>query len=366
MRARFFGLRRFRLAHGFVVAALLLPVVQRADGAPRIRRCFDSGWRFSRGDASGAEQPGFADAAWRRLDLPHDWSIEGPYDEHAATGGPGGYLPAGIGWYRKHFAVPESLRGRRITVEFDGVSMNCEVWFNGRHLGGWPYGYTSFSFDLTPDLHFGEQPNLLAVRVDNSQQPGSRWYSGSGIYRHAWITVTDSLHIAQWGTYVTTPAVSADSATVRIRTGVRNGRSDAPSVMLVSEIVDAGNQVVATVQSDDSVPAASEREFDQTATLARPRLWSPGTPDLYRLRSRLVIGDRTIDEAETPFGVRQLDFDADRGFRLNGEPVKLRGMCLHHDGGAVGAAVPEAVTSLRQRSTPWPQTIASTSSSSRT
>ncbi|HUJ45113.1 MAG TPA: glycoside hydrolase family 2 TIM barrel-domain containing protein [Opitutaceae bacterium] len=332
-----------------LVASLFFPGLQRAADAPRVHQSFDFAWRFCRGEAGGAQQPGFDDAAWRQLDLPHDWSIEGPYDEHAATGGSGGYLPAGIGWYRKHFTVPEGLRGRQVTVEFDGVYMNSDVWINGRHLGGWPYGYTSFCFDLTPDLHFGDQPNVLAVRVDNSQQPGSRWYSGSGIDRHVWITITDPLHVAHWGTWVTTPDVSAESATVRIRTRVQNGRPEAQAVTLISELVGSGDAVEVAVPSDGLLAAGSEREFDQTVTLGHPRRWSPDTPELYRLRSRVVVGGRIVDETVTPFGVRQCEFDAARGFLLNHEPVKLRGMCLHHDGGAVGAAVPEAVWARRLR-----------------
>ena len=349
MSARFPRLIGFGVGQWLVVITLLLARLSAADGAPRVHQSFDFGWRFCRGEASGAEQPGFDDAAWRKLDLPHDWSIEGPYDEHAATGGSGGYLPAGTGWYRKHFTVPEALRGRQVSVEFDGVYMNSDVWINGRHLGGWPYGYSSFGFDLAPDLHFGDESNVLAVRVDNSQQPGSRWYSGSGIYRHVWITITDPLHITHWGTWITTPEVSADAATVRIRTRVQNGQAQAQPVSLVSELVDAGGAVVAAVSSEGQLAAASEQEFDQTVTLARPRRWSPDTPELYHLRSRVVAGVRTVDETETPFGIRQATFDATRGFLLNDEPVKLRGVCLHHDGGAVGAAVPEAVWARRLR-----------------
>jgi beta-galactosidase len=331
------------------VVAWLFPVAQRADDLPRVHENFDLGWRFSRGDSNHAEQTDFDDAAWRKLDLPHDWSIEGPYDEKAPTGGPGGYLPAGIGWYRKHFAVPESLRGRQIAVEFDGVYMNSDVWINGRLLGRWPYGYTSFAYDVSPYLNFGIQPNILAVRVDNSQQPGSRWYSGSGVYRHVWITVAGPLHIARWGIYITTPAVSAGSAAVKIRTRVQNGRTDAQVVALVSEIVDADGQVVGTAQIDGPITAGVEREFEQMVGLSDPRLWSPATPYLYQLRSRVLIGGRVIDEIKTPLGVRRIEYDADRGFLLNGEPVKLMGMCLHHDGGAVGAAVPEAVWARRLR-----------------
>jgi len=156
---------------------------------------FDFGWRFSKGDHPGAEQPAFADAAWRTVTLPHDWSIEGPYDQNAPASGPGGYLPTGIGWYRKTFRLPENAKDKKITIQFDGIYMDSTVWINGRKLGTQPYGYTTFEYDLTPHLNFGDRDNVIAVRVDNSQQPNSRWYSGSGIYRHTWLRMSAPLHI---------------------------------------------------------------------------------------------------------------------------------------------------------------------------
>ena len=329
--------------------ALLVLALPLCGQPPRVRESFDRGWRFLRSDAPGADQPGFDDAAWRRLDLPHDWSIEGPYDENAATGGSGGYLPAGIGWYRKHFTVPADLRGRRITVEFDGVYQHSDVWLNGHHLGFWPYGYTSFAYDLTPWLNYGGEPNVIAVRVDNSAQPNSRWYSGSGIDRHVWVTIADPLHVATWGTYVTTPEVSPEWAVVRVRTRVRNDRPATEPVTLTSEILDADGKIVAATTAAEAVAAGTEHEFDQAVVLARPRLWAPATPALYRLRSRVAVAGAAVDETETPFGVRRIEYDVDRGLLLNGTPVKLQGMCLHDDGGAVGAAVPASIWERRLR-----------------
>jgi beta-galactosidase len=343
------GLIPLRCGWRPALALVLLALPAGAQTPPRVRESFDRGWRFQRGDAPGAEQPGFDDAAWRRLDLPHDWSIEGPYDEQAATGGAGGYLPTGIGWYRKHFTVPAGLRGRRVTVEFDGVYQHSDVWLNGHHLGFWPYGYTSFAYDLTPFLNYGAGPNVLAVRVDNSAQPNSRWYSGSGIDRHVWVTVTDPLHLAEWGTYVTTPEVSPAWAVVRICTRVRNDRPVAAAVTLTSEVGGADGQVAGTATATATIPAGAEDEFDQAVVLAHPRLWSPETPALYRLRSRVAAAGTVVDETVTPFGVRSIVYDVDRGLLLNGAPVKLQGMCLHDDGGAVGAAVPEDVWARRLR-----------------
>src|SRR5215472_14700950 len=181
----------------------------------RERLTADFGWKFIKADPPGVEKPDFDDASWRSLDLPHDWSIEGPYAQTNSTGGGGGYVPAGIGWYRRPFTPPEAWRGKRVFIEFDGVYMNSDVWLNGHLLGHRPFGYIGFEYDVTLFLRLG-QTNVLAVRVDNSRQPNSRWYSGSGIYRHVWVTVTDPLHISHWGTYVTTPEVSTNAATVRI------------------------------------------------------------------------------------------------------------------------------------------------------
>ncbi len=346
--------RRGRLV---LIAFLALIPAVRAEPAGRIRESFDRGWRFFRGDALGAHQPDFADATWRPVDLPHDWSIEGPYDPNAATGGAGGYLPTGIGWYRKHFAVPAALKGRVITVQFDGVYEHSDVWINGTFLGFHPYGYTSFEYDLTPYLRYGDRPNVIAVRVDNSAQPNSRWYSGSGIYRHVWITVTAPLHIAHGGVYITTPQVSTESATVQVRTRITNGGPKDQAFELRHEILPAagppaeGSEVAVRPHTalQAAVPAGAAAILEDTLTVPSPRLWSPAAPNLYRLRTEMWIGGRLVDAVETPFGIRSLVYDVDRGLLLNGEPVKLRGMCVHEDGGAVGMAVPAGVWERRLR-----------------
>lgn len=317
--------------------------------APRVRESFDFGWRFQRGDVPEAAQPGFDDNGWRTLELPHDWSIEGPYDREAPTGGPGGYLPAGVGWYRKTFELPESARGRVVTIQFDGVYMNSTVWINGHELGTWPSGYTSFVYDLTPHLRFGGERNVVAVRVDNSRQPNSRWYSGSGIYRHVWLTTTDPLHVPAWGVTVTTPEISDERALVRVRTEVRNDGRRAEPVRIACAVLDAAGRIVAETppQSAGEIEAGAQAGFAGELNVPRPQRWSPVSPNLYRVRTTVFAGERFADVVETTFGVRSIAFEVDRGFVLNGEKVILRGMCLHHDGGAVGAAVPEAV--LRRR-----------------
>lgn len=329
-----------------------------ADNMPREHASFDFGWRFVRADVPGAEAAAFDDSSWRALDLPHDWSIEGPYDEQAPTRGSGGYLPTGIAWYRKTFTLPESARGQRVAIQFDGVYQHSTVWINGHELGAWPYGYSSFQHELTPHLHFGSAPNVIAVRVDNSAQPNSRWYSGSGIYRHTWLTITDPLHIAPWGVFVTTPEIAPEHATVVVRTRVINQRLAGERVEIRTRLLGPAAPGAQQASAPAEEPAAAraleieagaEREIETALVVHAPRLWSPQSPALYRAVSEIRRGGKLVDAVETVFGIRRVEFDVDRGLLLNGEHVKLNGMCVHHDGGAVGAAVPEAVLERRLR-----------------
>ncbi|MGD8868860.1 MAG: glycoside hydrolase family 2 TIM barrel-domain containing protein [Gemmatimonadales bacterium] len=319
---------------------------QEGSPSPRQRLLMDYGWKFSRGDPAGAEEAGFDDSGWRSLDLPHDWSIEGPYDQNAPTGGRGGYLPTGVGWYRRSFTLPAESRGRRVTIEFDGVYQNSDVWINGNHLGHRPYGYISFQYDLTPHLVDGE--NIVVVRADNSHQPNTRWYSGSGIYRHVWLTMTDPLHVGHWGTFVTTPDVDSASAQVAVRTRIVNDGTGERRGSLRSVILDASGIEVARSEVPFTLAAGEVAEPVRELTVETPERWSPGSPTLYTLRATVSDGaGRVVDETDTPFGIREIAFDADRGFLLNGERVKMRGVNLHHGGGPVGAAVPEAVWERR-------------------
>jgi beta-galactosidase len=307
----------------------------------------DADWAFARGDAAGAADAAFDDSGWRKLNLPHDWSIEGPFSEDHPAGGGGGSLPGGVGWYRKRFILPAQDQGKKVSVEFDGVYKNCDVWVNGHHLGFHPYGYTSFCYDLTPHLRFDKQGNALAVRVDNSAQPDARWYTGSGIYRHVWLTVTDPLHVAHWGTYVRTPLVSAPVARVEVLTQVQNEGSALKECTLVTTILDAEGTAVGTSESHHPIAAGQMHEFVQRIRVVQPHLWSTGDPYLCRVQSTVQDGERAADEYETPLGIRETCFDADRGFLLNGQRTKINGVCLHHDGGCVGAAVPERVWERR-------------------
>jgi len=304
----------------------------------RERSNFDQGWLFLNGDPKGGELVGFDDSKWRPLDLPHDWSIEGPFDKANPSGPSGAYLPCGTGWYRKAFHVPAEEEGRRMSIEFDGIYMNGEVWINGQRLGKRPYGYLGFSFDLTPHLRFGEE-NVLAVRVDNSLQPASRWYTGSGIYRHVWLTSTDKLRVAHWGTQIATPKVSATQAEVTIRTTIENGHPEAHQVDVVQTIVDGNGKAVESTAATIRLAAGGRKELDQDLKLSNPRLWSPDSPSLYAIRTELRIGDRLVDRYVSPLGVRELEFDPDRGVILNGEEIIMRGVCNHHDLGPLGTAL---------------------------
>jgi len=332
------------------LAAALVPEeqleAQVSAAPPRIRDPFDFGWKFLKGDAPGAQQPAFADANWRALDLPHDWSIEGPFAQNEPSGGAGGSAPTGIGWYRKHFHVPASYKGRKVSVEFDGVYQNSEVWINGHYLGKRPFGYISFAYDLTPHLNAAGD-NVIAVKVDNSRQPSSRWYTGSGIYRHTWLVAVSPMHVAHWGTFVTTPRVSKEAAAVQVKTRVRNEENTPAACTLVSAMVDREGKVLYTAEGSQEIGANDEYEFAQQIAVDKPSLWSVADPYLYKLRSTVRLGQKLADEYETPFGIREAVFDADRGFLLNGERLKLNGVCLHHDAGSMGAAVPERVWERR-------------------
>ena len=312
----------------------------------RIRDSFDFGWKFYRGDVPGAQQPDFKDTRWRDVDLPHDWSIEGPIRKPAVPRG--SPFPMGIGWYRKHFNIPESYREKKVFIEFEGVYQLSEVWINGRYLGKRPYGFIGFCYDLTPHLNYGGE-NVIAVKADNSPQPNCRWYSGSGIYRHTWLLITDQLHVAHWGTFVTTPQVDMDTAIVQVKTRIRNDGTGAADCRITSTILDReGNPVVgAQVSATKSIAANGEYEFTQQIRVDQPNLWSTESPYLYQVRTTVMDPDRFVDSYDTVFGIRKIEFDADRGFLLNGKQVKICGLWGHEDGGSLGNAVPVRVWERR-------------------
>jgi beta-galactosidase len=324
-------------------------------------RRFDDGWRFHLGDAPGAERPDFDDSTWRALDIPHDWSIEdlpprtettgeaalwapgnvprrvGPFDADASPGKTAtGFVLGGTGWYRKRFPASAVPTGMRAKVLFEGVYMDADVWLNGRHLGSHPYGYTSFAFDLTAHLR-RDGGNVLAVRVRNEGK-NSRWYSGSGIYRHVWLTVTGDVRVPLWGVHVSTPEVKTSAATVRVATRVENRGGTPRDVTVRVRLLGPGGVQAAAGEAVQPVPAGGDAENVQTFSLRSPSLWSTESPELYRAEVELLAGRAKADAVSVAFGVRRIEVDAGRGLRVNGRPVKLKGACLHHDNGVLGAA----------------------------
>ena len=318
------------ISWSIVTIAQYQPAIQR-------KQLFDHNWKFNLGDATTANANNYDDKNWRKLDLPHDWSIEGKLDPKNPMGGAGGYFPAGIGWYRKAFKAPVTWKGKRISIYFEGVYMNSEVFINGKSLGVYPYGYSSFSYDLTPYLDFSKE-NVLSVRVDNSKQINCRWYSGSGIYRHVWLMVTDPIHVSHWGVGITTPEVSAEKATVQIKTIVKNETEKPQSILLKTQLWGANVSKTEGNQVKVELPAKSEKEIAQLITVSKPLLWAPETPHLYQARVQVVKGNTTIDDTKTTFGIRSLKFTPENGFQLNGKTVKINGGCVHHDNGCLGAA----------------------------
>jgi beta-galactosidase len=289
------------------------------------------------GDPANAEALSFSDSAWRTVDLPHDWSIEGAPNEKNLTGSGGGFFPAGVGWYRKTFTAPQDWKGKQVSVEFDGVASNATVYLNGKKLGIHPYAYTSFRFDLTPGLDFS-RPNVLAVRVDNSLQPSSRWYSGSGIYRHVRVIVTEPIHVAPWGVFVSTPDATSESATVIVRTQLQNDSAESTEATVRTTLFSPLGQPVAKDQSQLQIGAVSHEEISQKIGLANPKLWSPETPALYRAVTEIMQDGKVVDRVETGFGLRSLVWSVDKGLLLNGKSIKLVGGSVHHDNGPLGAA----------------------------
>lgn len=317
----------------------------------RVTTSFDADWRFFNGPAAGVgtAKPEFDDSSWRALDVPHDWSIEGPFAKDNPTGGGGGFLPSGIGWYRKHFKLPADAAGKRIFIEFDGVMQNSDVWINGQHLGDRPFGYVSFRYEMTGKLNFGDKPNVLAVRADTSEQPASRWYSGAGIYRHVRLIVTDPVHLAQWETFVTTPETlivlgtpePGGSATVRVQTRVVNDSETARDVTVKITLLDPAGKIVATAETPaQAVAPGGLAAFQHESVLTNPSFWDLATPHLYRAVVAVRSNGKTLDDETVVFGIRDARFIADTGFWLNGRNFKIKGVCLHHDASALGAAVP--------------------------
>ena len=340
-----------RLACATILVALS-SALQAHAASPRSRDSFNKNWSFARfgpmpdksekSEPKGMEKPGYDDTAWRKLDLPHDWGIEGPFRQDLE--GNTGKLPwKGIGWYRKSFVAPESDKGKRIFLDFDGAMANSKVYLNGECVGEWPYGYNSFRVELTDHVRFGEK-NTVAVRLDTVHW-GSRWYPGAGIYRNVWLVKTMPVHVAHWGTYLTTPNVGKQSATVQNVVTLDNQSSKSMEVMVSTKILELskddkpGAEVARSEAAKVAIGAGDTAKVTLNATVKNPKLWDLKTPNRYLARTQVAVGGKVVDQYDTPIGIRTLKFTAKDGFYLNGKRVPLRGVCNHHDLGPLGSAV---------------------------
>jgi hypothetical protein len=322
-----------------------ITIFSQAAEAPRVRQSLDLDWRFHLGDVAEASQADFAGAGWRVLDVPHDFSVEGDFSRtnFSCTG----YLPGGIAWYQKRFFVPAEWREKMVSVEFDGVSEKSQVWLNGEAVGGRPWAYTSFACDLTAHVKFGGT-NVLAVRVDHSAVDDSRFYVGSGIYRHVWLVATEKAHVSRDGVFAVTPGATAKMAQAQIQTTMEN-EGEAREIELRTELLDGRGGRAGETSRNTALAAGQKTVVVQRVMVTSPKLWSPESPALYTAVTTMRAGGRTLDTVKTTFGIRDINFDAERGFLLNGQATKFKGVCLHHDGGALGAAVPEAALERRLR-----------------
>lgn len=327
--------------HNFSLFIFLLSLVLGTECFARQVERFDFNWKFTLADSAfNASATTFDDSKWRTLNLPHDWSIESDFGkDYPATAG-GGALPGGIGWYRKSFTANTTDKGKKFFIEFDGIYRNSEVWINGKLLGKRPNGYISFRYDMTPYVRFG-QTNVIAVKADNAKQPNSRWYSGSGIYRHVRLLTSNPVYVAYNGTYVTTPKVSASEAEINVETTLRNDKSELAMVTVEQSLYDAAGKLVAQTTTNTPVKAKHSQTTKQQLKVVTPTLWDIESPYLYTLVTRLKSGKTEVDRYETTVGLRSFSFDVHKGFILNGKQIKINGVCNHHDLGALGAAINE-------------------------
>ena len=326
-----------RCSIGFFV--LILISWTALSSGPRKTENFGKGWKFILGDIQNGQAINFDESQWRTLDLPHDWSIECEFSNNNPAGPGGGALPGGVGWYRKTFTVPTSERGRLAFIDFDGVYRNSEVWINGQYIGKRPYGYSSFRYELTNYLKYGKEKNILAVRVDNSQQPNSRWYSGSGIYRNVWLVTTEKTFVEHWGTYVTTPEITEQSAKVSVQTKIRTTMPKNQSAIITTIIIDNNGKKVSNAETKTILQKKSVSEITQNLIVKKPVFWSIENPFLYRVIIEVECDNKLSDTYETRFGIRSFAFDTVKGFFLNGKHIKINGVCNHHDLGCLGAAI---------------------------
>ena len=313
--------------------------------AARVTQDFDADWLFSKGDFASAMMPGFDDRGWRSLVVPHDWSSEGPFSAEYVSGN--GYAPGGICWYRKHFRLGPNRPVQSVAIEFDGVYDYSEVWVNGQFVGGRPFGFIGFQYALTPYVKWNGADNVVAVRVDHSRFADSRFYTGSGIYRNVRLIINDPIHIIGNGVFVLTPKVSVSETVVTVETTWTNTMESVREGMIQTTLLSPDGKIVETMESKRWFEPNRPAECSQQFIFPHPQLWNLSDPKLYHVVSKVIADGKVLDEVTTPFGIREFDFDADHGFVLNGVPTKLKGVCIHHDAGSLGAAVPDQVLERR-------------------
>jgi len=347
-------LLKLRLSSCFCAVALVFLVPascrNRAEISTNDRTIsFDEGWRFLKDTLSGAESPDFNDSDWRVIAVPHDWSIEdlpgqngvdiiGPFDKSAIDKGTTGYMVGGTGWYRKNFTIREDDKDKIACLQFDGVSVRSDVWLNGKHLGFHPNGYTPFYYDITSYLNPPGEPNIVAVRVQNGGM-NSRWYTGSGIIRHVWLTLVAPVHIdISGGLYITAPVITENSAEVKVETTVVNSGNRDENIVLLTDLLDPSGKLAATMTSNSWVASGQKGVVIQKIPVKMPSLWSIDDPNLYQAKVSVLINNKIVDGLATHFGIRSIKADAQNGFTINGKPVEMIGGCIHHDNGPLGAA----------------------------
>ena len=330
----------------FCLASLLLTtgVIQSKPQFGK-SQLFNENWRFNLSDVKEGAKPGLDDSKWRVLNLPHDWTVEGVYSPDKASST--GYLPGGIGWYRKSFTVPASEKGNNAFIYFEGVYNQSEVFINGNSVGKRPNGYISFMYDLTPYLKYGEE-NVLSVKVDHSKEADSRWYTGSGIYRDVYLVYAPAVHLDLWGVYFKATNISTKKTDIIVQTTVVNSSTSTAKIEVSNQLIDpVTGKVVATATAVSTVGAAKKEATTLTLTVSSPRIWSIEKPNLYTVRTVVKQNGKVIDQNEQPFGIRSLKFDPDKGFAINGQWIKVKGVCMHHDAGCLGSAVPKEVWKRR-------------------
>lgn len=310
-------------------------------GNSRVVNSFNNDWKFIQQDVEGADALKFNDKNWRTLSVPHDWSIESEFNQDNPSARGGAYVTTGVGWYRKTFKMPKSAEGRRVWINFGALMAHSDVYINGHHLGHRPYGYVEINYELTDYINYGKN-NVIAVRLNNTKQPASRWYTGGGIYRKVNLVIKEDTYVEHNGVFVTTPKVEENIATVNIKNDVVNGNV-ASEVLLKTTIYDANENVVAEKSTTQKLDANEKVVIEQEVEVKSPELWSLNTPVLYKNNTELWVDGELKDNLSTNFGIRTFEFDSRRGFILNGENIRLKGVCLHQDGGAVGSAVPAAI-----------------------